>query len=133
MKHYDEDTLLKASLKILDSDEYKEVVKHLESCEECHAKYSAIVDGNEVIASYEPGLKPSIMPRLPERRAFKLRILNAAAVLLIGFGLGYVTGFANKPSMINVTKQTLVTNAASADAPDFVHSEILDLNIDFGF
>lgn len=133
MKHYDDDTLLKASLKILDSGEYRKVLKHLESCEECRAKYSAIAEDNKVIASYEPDGKPLTASRLPERRTFKLRILNAAAILMIGFGLGYVTGFANKPPPVNVSQQKLVTRTLSADASGFIHNEMLDLNIDFGF
>ena len=133
MRHYSEDTLLKASLKILDSDEYREVLEHLESCEQCRSKYSAIVQSNEVIAGYEPGLPPPVMLRLPAHKNFKLRLLNTAAVLLIGFGLGYLTGFMNHPAPIKVTRQTLITNSAAVANPDFVHNEMLDLNIDFGF
>ena len=133
MKHYDEDTLLKASLNVLELEESAEVMKHLETCTECRRKYAEIKKGNTIITGYEPIINKAELPLPKTRRPAKYGVLKAAAILLAGFGIGYMAGNLNRPLAVNITKQTLVAKAQLSENQDYIHSEVLDLKIDLGF
>lgn len=112
MKHYDEDYLLKGSLDLLDEAETREFEIHLERCDECRGELDRIRCDNKVIASVQPiFVKPEYVYPLAMKFSFK-SLSKIAALLLMGFIVGYSSSILSRPCPVTVHPQQLITKPA---------------------
>lgn len=127
MKHPDENTLLKYVLELLESEEETLVKIHIEKCENCKEKYKQIKDGTNLLKGFDPEIETGNMS-LPVKKEFIFSFwLKAAAILLIGFILGYYTAIQINSKEVNVVEQNLISKPFSNPANEFTPCEQVDL------
>lgn len=128
MIHFDDDLLMKYALELLDDKEESTIREHFTKCDQCRKQHESIKSHIELIGSIEPDLKPEIIP-LPKK---KLKIpgqwIKAAAILIIGFFIGYLTAIFAHPVKVNVVKQNLITKTILYPSESFRTCEKVDLD-----
>jgi hypothetical protein len=126
MKHFDEDTILKFSLEILDDEEAQKVRNHLSECEICTAVFDDLENQNKLIASYNPKLKNLYVPISKKQNTYSVWF-KRAAILLIGFLLGYYTSTILQPEQITVVEQNLVSKSPQNTSTNFTVCPFIDI------
>ena len=128
MKHPDHDTLLKSVLRLLDEQEEEALQDHISQCENCQERIGKIKKDIEIIGSLEPdtGIIDIPLPG-PHRNAY-IPILKAAALILIGFAIGYGTSILSHGGSVNVIPQQLQTTAPTGTGIQYSSCEPIDLN-----
>ena len=91
--HYTEDELLQFVLQTLEPDQHIEIDRHLTECQQCNTRLSKIRRDIESLQKLSPDIQnPVISYPSRLRLVFPAKsLLKAAALLLIGFGLGFST------------------------------------------
>lgn len=89
MNHLDGDTILKYALETLEPPEAHEVTTHLAVCPACRERRDALTDELRHISNLDWPVAGAVPARLPGRRSLPRFILKAAAILAVGFALGY--------------------------------------------
>ncbi len=127
MKHYDEDTLLKSVLNLLNDEEAWELKKHLLECKECGAKLEKIKRETDTIGEIDLQIPPRSY-RFPRKKKAALPlILKTAAVLSAGFIAGYLTSDMSKTCKAGVVPQCIERQASVETAGGFVVCEAFEL------
>ncbi len=131
MIHYNEDLLMKYALDLLDDNEESTIREHLTMCDQCRKQHESIKSHVELIGSIEPDIKPEIIP-LPKK---KLKIMEqwirVAAILIIGFFIGYLTANFAHPVKVHVVKQNLITKTILYPSESFRTCEKVDLDVKY--
>jgi hypothetical protein len=106
MNHPDEDTLLKFVLEVLDASEARDLKSHVDACASCRRTCNTLErQVRQMGAVSFPVETPDLpLPQAP-RRSSAMFILRAAAVLIVGFILGYATALIREPDMRVVISQ----------------------------
>ncbi|MBP1656998.1 MAG: hypothetical protein H6Q31_1599 [Bacteroidetes bacterium] len=106
MNHPDEDTLLKYVLEVLDTSDARELKGHLDACASCRLACDTIERQVRQLGTVSFPIETPDLP-LPAstRRPYVLYVLRAAAILLVGFVLGYTTALMREPEMQVVISQ----------------------------
>jgi hypothetical protein len=91
MKHPETDTLLQAILETLQEPELTSVQHHVSGCPECAAHWKELEGQVQTITGVAYPSGEIVPPRLPARHVLGKSILKAAAVLVMGFLMGYAT------------------------------------------
>lgn len=126
MCHFDKDTLYKYALDLLDDSDSKFIREHLKECELCEQKYNEIKDELDVISSYNPELKIDI-PQLPKQGNSGRIWLKRAAVLFIGFLLGYSTSTLMQPDKVEIVGQSFIPRVSYLDSTQFIECQNVDI------
>jgi hypothetical protein len=72
---------------------------HLATCAACGEEFAALRALTALHSSAPEALRERVLAALPPRRApFWPGLFRAAAMLLIGLGVGFVSGYASKPA-----------------------------------
>jgi len=127
MKHYDEDTLLKQALGLLDLEERQRLDAHLNECESCRRGYRDLQEQIGVLGSVQVE-KRWEAPPLPKTKFVSLNpLLRAAAILILGFAIGYFTSELSRPPAVNVVPQQFAYQAAQPPMGSAVLCEVIDI------
>ncbi len=128
MRHYDEDALLKQALGLMDSEEKQRLDAHLTECEECQSKYRALQGQMEALGSVHLEMKWEAPP-LPKAKFISLNpLLRAAAILTLGFTIGYFASELSRPTTVNVVPQHFAYRAAPLPEGTTVSCEAVDIS-----
>ncbi len=128
-RHVSEETLLKMTLGLLDPKSELRVRHHLERCAACRDLRGEADRTVSLLQSVTPDL-PAELPVPIVFRQTRQTWLRIAAMLLIGFGLGYLASESLRPSEIIVVPQQLLPRPPATRASGFVECEIIDLRGD---
>lgn len=118
MKHFDENTILKFSLEILDDDESQKVRNHLSECEICSVTLNSIEKQNKLITGYNPQIESVFVP-INKLKINRSTWLKRAAILIIGFLLGYTTSFFFQPAKVLVVEQFSISKSPQVNSTVF--------------
>jgi len=102
MKHISEDKLLEFALETCEVSERPAIEEHLNKCAECREMLDRIRGDIELIG----GIKPKtgfVSQPIPVRRSILPGILRMAAVITIGFVLGYGSSSLTKSDPVCVS------------------------------
>jgi len=129
MKHLEEDMLLKLVLGVLEEREERELQAHLALCQECQVKREKMVKDTEIIGSMklDTGSLKIPMPK-PTRISF-MPLLRAAALLLIGFMVGFGSSNLSHREAVNVIPQRLQVASPTGNVVQYSSCEPVDLNV----
>ena len=128
MRHYDEDALLKQVLGLLDLEKKQQLEAHLDECEECRLKYHALQGQVGTLGSVRVERKWEAPP-LPKVKFVSLKpLLRAAAILILGFAIGYLTSELSRTSTVHVVPQQFAYQAAQPPGGSAVHCEVVDIS-----
>lgn len=127
MDHLNDDILLKSALGLLDEAEEKRIEDHVKTCDQCRNQRNSMNHQIEIIGSFEPKLDVQAYP-LPRARSIPfLPLLKAAAILIIGFMLGYLTSELSQPRAVSVMEQQLITKAPVTTMATYKTAEQVDI------
>ena len=127
MTHPDADTLLKFALKTLDQSESSSVAEHLSVCEKCKDLQQKILGELARLEEVEIHTDVPAPPGLPRRLRLPLAVSRWAAVLAIGFLLGYMTAQLSDPVRPVVVQQRLIPTRAEVSSSGFVSCQAIDV------
>jgi anti-sigma factor RsiW len=126
MTHPDADTLLKFVLQTLDESDTRSVMEHLQACEECRGLQQKLLGELARLGKIDFQIDIPSPPGLPRRSRLPLAVSRWAAVLAIGFLLGYMTAQLSDPVRPVVVQQRLIPTRAEASASRYVSCQALD-------
>ena len=112
MNHYDDDILLKFVLEILDEQETTEVKDHISQCEQCQQRLEDIRKQTELIGNLDLDIKAPEIPLPTTKRIPMIRFLRAAAMILIGFSVGFGMAKMSSKEQVNIIPQRFQVTAA---------------------
>jgi hypothetical protein len=128
MTHPDGDTLLKYILQTLDEWEIVTVRQHLSSCEQCEEEARKIEGQVRRLSSLDIPVEIAAPPLLYRRSRGLVPMLIVAAVLAVGFLLGYAAAeFSNPVSTIPV-QQRLIPSQISVPSSGNVPAQEVDIS-----
>ncbi|MBT3232720.1 MAG: hypothetical protein HN356_07885 [Calditrichaeota bacterium] len=127
MEHPTEDKLLGLELELLDAEEKQRIREHIRECKKCEMRFSKVVADTQILGSIDPEIVLPIYdyPDI-DKHSFRA-ILRFAAVLLIGFIIGYGTSLFSRPVCNNVVPQYLKTKPVEQPMFQFTSTEVVDL------
>jgi len=129
MDHINEDQILKFVLELLEDEENTIVNEHISNCLECREEYKKILSDIDELKSLRPEI-PVPAFNLPAKKNRKfMKIVRVAAVLLIGFSLGYVTSANTKSCEVNVVGQYTIAKAPDHDFGRAVFCDGIDTDL----
>jgi hypothetical protein len=124
-QHVNEDTLIKLSLGLLDLQDDRKVRSHLESCPMCRLLQEDVDRTMRDIKNVAPQVTAKI-PLLPFRRD-RFTWIRIAAMLVIGFGLGFAASESLRSPSITIVRQHLVPTPPVRPTNGFVACDDVDL------
>jgi hypothetical protein len=127
MTHIDSDTLLKFVLQTLEEPESEVVRQHLSLCERCRATAQNVEEEVRVLANVEIPVGQSAPPPLPHSSNRFASILKVAAVLAVGFLLGYAAAQLTFPTTIITVQQRLIPKQIALPSTGYVPAKGVDL------
>lgn len=126
MEHLTEDALTKAVLEVLDESEQAAGQQHLSSCPDCRSRFEDLKQQTTALGSVQLNLPLPALP-LPLKRGFRAGMaLRIAAVLVLGFLIGYLTSDLSQPCQTNVIPQYLQPVTEQQSGLNFVACEPVD-------
>lgn len=126
IQHFDEDTLLKYKLELLEHEELADVKNHLTICQTCKSKIDEITAEIDLMSSYDPEVEEVYSPVTKNRKNYSVW-LKRAAVLLVGFVTGYSTSVYVQPDHVVVVGQYLNTAKANDVITDYTVCPSIDI------
>jgi predicted anti-sigma-YlaC factor YlaD len=128
MIHIDEDLLLKYALQLLEDKEQTKIQEHLIKCDQCKKHYESIKSDIELIGSIELDVEQEVIPLPKKKLKITKQWIRAAAILIIGFFIGYITANLAHPVKVEVVKQKLLTKTILYPIESFRTCEQVDLD-----
>jgi hypothetical protein len=125
--HKNEDTLLELALGLLDVDSEKRVRTHLQKCPACLEEYSEIERSFRLIKEVTPKVSASIST-LPSLRYIPYSWLRVAAILAVGFGLGFITSESFRSPIVTTVRQQIDPKPPRLPEVRFVVCDGIDLS-----
>jgi len=128
MNHSTEDQLIGYALQTLSEEELVKVRAHLSECPTCAERLDRVKSEMDLLGSLSVET-PVVEIPLPKRsRSPFPALLRAAALLLIGYAIGYGTSFYTRSDCVNVVPFQAQVGVPSAGAT-FATCEPVDLNV----
>lgn len=90
MNHISEDAILEYALEVCDETARAAVSDHLAQCSACRERLAATMADLEIIRGLRPRRAPVKLPRRFARRRIFYRTARAAALIVLGIGIGYM-------------------------------------------
>jgi anti-sigma factor RsiW len=125
-QHINENTLIEVALGLLDAQADSRVRDHLEGCPMCRGLFESIKRTLHEIKELAPKVTADI-PEVPSVRPDSFRWLRVAAMLVIGFGLGFLASESLQSPSIDVVRQQIISTPPELPAAGFVPCEGVDL------
>jgi hypothetical protein len=125
-RHVGEDTLLKLALGLLSASSEKRVRNHLKGCPECQGLMEDVDRTLGQIKDVTPGVTAGV-PALPSLGNGRYKWLRIAAMLAVGFGLGFFTAESLRSPSIDVIPQQIVPMPPKVPVAEFVPCDGIDL------
>ena len=129
MKHPAEDTLLKSVLGILEEPEERQIQEHVAQCPECQTRLEKLRNDTNIIGSLELKTDRLEIPLPKTMRINWMPLLRAAALLLIGFMVGFGSSNLSHREVVTVIPQRLQVVAPAGIGIQYSSCEPIDLNI----
>ncbi len=132
MTHPDGDVLLKYVLQTLDESDRQAVDQHLSLCRECRSLRERTQGEVERLGRIEFHIDVPAPPELPRGHWTAMAVWRWAAVLGVGFILGYVTAnLSESPPSIPV-QQRLIPTRNAGDSSEFISCQAVDVSATMG-
>jgi hypothetical protein len=126
MNHLGKETLYKFVLETLDEKDSKLIAEHINGCELCSEKINAIEEEIKFISSYDIEAEVRI-PELPHRKYFNSIWFQRAAVLILGFLIGYSASTLSDRKNVRIVEQNLIPKGILLDSAQFVECPNIDI------
>ncbi|HEX7571897.1 MAG TPA: hypothetical protein VF514_02310 [Bacteroidota bacterium] len=127
MTHPDADTLLKFVIQTLDESESSSVAEHLSVCEKCRDLRQKLLGEFARMGEVEFRIDTPEPPGLPRRLRMTLAVSRWAAVLAIGFLLGYLTAQLSDPVRPVVVQQRLIPTRGEVSSSGYISCQAVDV------
>jgi hypothetical protein len=127
MTHPDSDTLLKYTLRILDGPEESIVQNHLSTCEQCRVLQQDLQGEVKMLGGVNLHIGMPEPPRLPRRSRVSLAVSRLAAVLVLGFLMGYVTAQLSDRTISIPVQQRLIPVQLAVPSSAYIPCQAVDL------
>ena len=128
MTHIDDQTILRYVIDTLDEEERSAVLGHISACEQCMREAERTRSDVERISGFALHLPKTTPPPLMRRASPLAVIARMAAVLVVGFLLGYVTAEMSNPTVSIPVKERLLVSSADSHGPGYAPSEATAVN-----
>jgi hypothetical protein len=129
MNHVDGDTLLKFVLETLDGQAEAAVRDHLSACDRCSQESGRLRAEIERMSGMEVRVGDINPPALPRRFRVLRTVSRMAAVLAVGFLLGYLTADLSNPSLPVAVQQRLIPNVVARTDTEYIPCAAIDVRI----
>lgn len=129
MIHPDGDTLLKFVLQTLDESENAAVREHVSACEQCREQEWKLEGEVKRLASIDFRVDMVAPPRLPRRSRLFSTVLRSAAVLAVGFVVGYATAELSNPVHPIPLQQRLIPAEIAVPHSGYIPCQEVDMKI----
>jgi hypothetical protein len=127
MNHIDDDILMKIALGLLEQGEAASLHEHLHECDDCRTRLACIRRDMELIGSLEPKIDSPIIP-LPRARCLRIAVLfKAAALLLVGFVVGYGASRLSDDHIVSIVPHRMYVSPPRHAYTDFSQCESVDM------
>jgi anti-sigma factor RsiW len=126
-RHVSEDTVLKLALGLLDPRAEGRVRHHLEGCTKCSGLLEEVDRTMRLLKDVTPEIKADL-PVLPSLRQSRYKWLRVAAMLAVGFGLGFLASESLHSPAMTVIRQQLVPRPPEHPGAGFVVCDEIDLS-----
>ena len=103
-------------METLDTKEEEVIRNHLASCEICTQKVTKIRSDVVKLREYNPDVETGFIPLPAKDRS---NWLKAAAILIIGFIVGYFTSNYLHPEQVQVVEQLLISTSPKVSVTSF--------------
>ena len=127
MTHPDTDTLLKFVLQTLGESDEQIVRDHLSTCEQCRALQQNLQGDINRLGSVNLHIEMPAPPRLLRRLRVPTAVLRLAAVLAVGFLIGYATAQLSEPVRTVPVQQRLIPVEVAVPASGYIPCQAVDL------
>jgi hypothetical protein len=127
MTHPDADTLLRFVLQTLDDSDSSSVAEHMSACEECKELQQKLLGEVERLERIDFDINVPVPPRLPRRSRLIPEVSRWAAVLAIGFLLGYLTAQLLDPVHPVPVQQRLIPTQAKVPSSGYISCQAVDV------
>jgi len=105
--HIDEDLLLKYKLELLEVNDAKRIENHISECKTCLEKSIEVKNQPNVIGGIKLNEENEFY-LLDGKKSITTEWIKRAAIILIGFFLGYLTSQLIRPNHVVVVEQNLI-------------------------
>jgi hypothetical protein len=126
MNHLNKESLYKFVLEILDEKDSKLIAEHINSCELCSEKTTRIKEEIKFIGSYDTEAEVKV-PELPHRKYFNSRWFQRAAILILGFLIGYSASTLTERKNVRIVEQNLIPKGIVLESAQFVECPNIDI------
>jgi predicted anti-sigma-YlaC factor YlaD len=130
MTHESEDTLLELALGLMNAASENRVRTHLQECPACRVLFNDVERTLSHIKNVTPDVSAGIPP-LPSLMHNRYSWLRVAAMLAVGFGLGFVTSESLRSPPITIVRQQIVPKPPELPEVGFVACDEVDLTVLF--
>ena len=127
MAHENEDTLLELALGLLNPESESRVRTHLRECPGCRSLCTDVEQTVGRLKVAAPALSAGI-PALPSPGHGRYAWLRVAAVLVVGFGIGFLASESLRSPPITVVRQQVTPRPPDLPALEPVACEEVDLS-----
>ena len=127
-RHVSDDTLLKLALGLLDAQPEERARHHLEECARCRGLMQGVDRTLQHIKDVTPEV-PADIPLLPSLGHNRFQWLRVAAMLAVGFGLGFFASESLRSPSVNVVRQEMVPSPPEWQPAGFVACDEIDLSV----
>lgn len=129
MTHPDGDALLEFVLQTLDETENEVVRQHLSLCEQCKGEQRRLESDVKRLSTIDLPVEMVSPPRLPRTSRWLMPALKAAAVLAVGFLLGYATAQLSNPVHPIPVQQRLIPSRVAIPSSGYVPAKVVDVRV----
>jgi len=126
-EHVDQDTLLKLALDTLEPVTKQKVQDHLDGCGRCRTLFGEIEETMRAIGGVRLHV-PVEIPPLPTARPRSMFWMRAAAILFVGFLLGFIASESLRSPPVEVVQQQIVPRSPEVPRAAFISCEEVDLS-----
>ncbi len=130
--HISEDKLLEYVLEITENDkEQSAIEEHLEACQSCHSRLKELRSDIDVISSVRPHRPVGVTPVGSRRHNAVYPLLRAAALIVIGLGIGYGASVWQKDEPARVVSQYMRLSVPADSVSRYAPSDATDASADY--
>jgi hypothetical protein len=127
MTHPNTDTLLKFVLQTLEEPDEPIVREHLAACDQCRELQQNMQREVQRLGRINLPIEIPVAPRLPRRLRVPMAVLRLAAVLAVGFLMGYATAQLSQPVSSVPVQQRLIPARVAEPSSGYIPCQAVDL------
>jgi anti-sigma factor RsiW len=127
-RHASQDTLLKFALDTLEPPAKTRVQAHLDGCSRCQKELADVQETMRTIECVNVEM-PVEIPPLPTARPRSTFWMRAAAILFVGFLLGFVAAESRRSPTVAVVQQQILPRSPEIQTAEFISCEEVDLSV----